>query len=55
MDDRAARIAIPLLLAAGIVTGDNLPYSGRVLNASMNRHGGGERHRLISGWRCGRT
>ena len=39
IDERAARIAIPLLVAAGVVTGDNLPYSGRVLNASMNRHG----------------
>jgi predicted N-formylglutamate amidohydrolase len=38
-DDRAARIAIPLLEAAGIVTGDNLPYSGKVLNATMNLHG----------------
>jgi predicted N-formylglutamate amidohydrolase len=38
-DERAARIAIPLLEAAGIVTGDNQPYSGRVLNATMNRHG----------------
>jgi predicted N-formylglutamate amidohydrolase len=38
-DERAARIAIPLLEAAGIVTGDNEPYSGRVLNATMNRHG----------------
>lgn len=37
-DDRAARIAIPLLEAAGVVTGDNLPYSGKVLNATMNRH-----------------
>jgi predicted N-formylglutamate amidohydrolase len=37
-DDRAARIAIPLLEAAGMVTGDNLPYSGQVLNATMNRH-----------------
>jgi len=37
-DERAARIAIPLLEAAGIVTGDNAPYSGRVLNATMNRH-----------------
>jgi len=37
-DARAARIAIPLLEAAGIVTGDNQPYSGRVLNATMNRH-----------------
>ena len=40
-DDRAARIAIPLLEAAGIVTGDQLPYSGRLLNATMNRHGEG--------------
>jgi predicted N-formylglutamate amidohydrolase len=40
-DDRAARIAIPLLEAAGIVTGDQLPYSGKVLNATMNRHGEG--------------
>ncbi|UVO53878.1 N-formylglutamate amidohydrolase [Sphingomonas sp. SUN039] len=38
-DDRAARIAIPLLEAAGIVTGDQLPYSGKLLNATMNRHG----------------
>lgn len=38
-DDRAARIAIPLLEAAGIVTGDNLPYSGAKLNATMDRHG----------------
>lgn len=38
-DDRAARIAIPLLEAAGIVTGDNLPYSGKQLNATMNAHG----------------
>lgn len=37
-DERAARIAIPLLEAAGVVTGDNLPYSGKVLNATMNRH-----------------
>ncbi|PZU09241.1 N-formylglutamate amidohydrolase [Sphingomonas sp.] len=40
-DERAARIAIPLLEAAGIVTGDNEPYSGKVLNATMNRHGEG--------------
>jgi len=37
-DDRAARIAIPLLEAAGLVVGDQLPYSGMVLNATMNRH-----------------
>jgi predicted N-formylglutamate amidohydrolase len=38
-DNRAARIAIPLLEAAGIITGDQLPYSGKTLNATMNRHG----------------
>lgn len=38
-DERAARIAMPLLAAAGVVVGDNLPYSGRVLNATMNAHG----------------
>jgi predicted N-formylglutamate amidohydrolase len=37
-DDRAARIGIPLLQAAGVVTGDNQPYSGKILNATMNRH-----------------
>ena len=40
-DDRAARIAIPVLEAAGICTGDQLPYSGKLLNATMNRHGEG--------------
>lgn len=35
---RAARIALPLLEAAGIAAGDNLPYSGKLLNATMNRH-----------------
>jgi predicted N-formylglutamate amidohydrolase len=40
-DDRAARIAIPLLTAAGITTGDNQPYSGKLLNSTMNRHGEG--------------
>jgi predicted N-formylglutamate amidohydrolase len=40
-DERAARIAIPLLEAQGVVTGDNLPYSGKVLNATMNTHGEG--------------
>ncbi len=37
-DDRAARIAIPLLAAQGLNVGDNLPYSGRDLNYTMNRH-----------------
>jgi predicted N-formylglutamate amidohydrolase len=38
-DDRAARIAIPALAKAGVVAGDQLPYSGKLLNATMNRHG----------------
>lgn len=38
-DDRAARIAIPLLEAQGIIVGDQEPYSGVLLNATMNRHG----------------
>jgi predicted N-formylglutamate amidohydrolase len=38
-DDRAARIAIPLLEAAGAVVGDQEPYSGILLNATMNLHG----------------
>lgn len=37
-DERAARIAIPLLEAEGVNVGDNLPYSGRDLNYTMNRH-----------------
>lgn len=37
-DERAARIAIPLLEAEGLCVGDQLPYSGRLLNATMNRH-----------------
>jgi predicted N-formylglutamate amidohydrolase len=37
-DDRAPRIAIPLLEAAGLVVGANEPYSGKLLNATMNRH-----------------
>ena len=37
-DDRAARIAIEALRAMGIETGDNEPYSGKHLNATMNMH-----------------
>jgi len=37
-DDRGARIAIPLLEAAGLLVGDQQPYSGKLLNATMNRH-----------------
>jgi predicted N-formylglutamate amidohydrolase len=38
-DDLAALMAIPYLQQAGLVVGDQLPYSGKVLNATMNRHG----------------
>ncbi|MEJ7926558.1 N-formylglutamate amidohydrolase [Sphingobium sp. AN641] len=40
-DDRAARIAIPMLEQAGLIVGDQLPYSGQLLNATMNRHAEG--------------
>jgi predicted N-formylglutamate amidohydrolase len=36
--DRAARLAIPLLEAEGLTVGDQEPYSGRLLNYTMNRH-----------------
>ncbi|MFC0204983.1 N-formylglutamate amidohydrolase [Novosphingobium soli] len=37
-DERAARLAIAWLEAQKCVVGDQEPYSGKVLNASMNRH-----------------
>lgn len=37
-DDRGARLALPLLEAKGLIVGDQQPYSGRLLNATMNRH-----------------
>ena len=37
-DERASRLAIPLLAAHGLVVGDQQPYSGRLLNATMNLH-----------------
>ena len=37
-DDRAARIAIDELRRLGFATGDNEPYSGKLLNATMNMH-----------------
>jgi predicted N-formylglutamate amidohydrolase len=40
-DGRAAEIAIPMLRAAGLSVGDQLPYSGKLLNATMNRHAEG--------------
>jgi len=37
-DDRAARHAIRLFSELGLNVGENEPYSGRQLNATMNRH-----------------
>ena len=37
-DERAARHAIRLFAAEGLTVGDNEPYSGRDLNATMDRH-----------------
>jgi predicted N-formylglutamate amidohydrolase len=38
-DERAPRIALRLLAEEpGLVVGDQQPYSGRLLNATMNRH-----------------
>jgi len=37
-DERAARPAIDWLRGQGFVTGDNEPYSGKLLNATLNRH-----------------
>jgi predicted N-formylglutamate amidohydrolase len=37
-DDRASRVAMPLLEAEGLIVGDQKPYSGKLLNATMNRH-----------------
>ncbi|MBD2841662.1 N-formylglutamate amidohydrolase [Erythrobacter rubeus] len=37
-DDRAARHAIRLFGELGLNVGDNEPYSGKELNATMNRH-----------------
>lgn len=37
-DDRAARHAIRLFGEQGLTVGDNQPYSGKQLNATMDRH-----------------
>jgi predicted N-formylglutamate amidohydrolase len=37
-DTRAAAPAVAWLKAQGLPTGDNEPYSGRLLNATLNRH-----------------
>ena len=37
-DDRAARLAIRMFEERGLTVGENEPYSGKQLNATMNRH-----------------
>jgi predicted N-formylglutamate amidohydrolase len=37
-DERAARLAIPWLEAEGLIVGDQQPYSGQLLNHTMNHH-----------------
>jgi predicted N-formylglutamate amidohydrolase len=37
-DDRAARLAIPWLEGEGLIVGDQQPYSGQLLNHTMNHH-----------------
>lgn len=41
-DTRAAHPAVQFFRDAGFVTGDNEPYSGRLLNATLNRHAEGQ-------------
>jgi len=36
--EAASKTAIPFLQDAGLNVGDQLPYSGKLLNATMNRH-----------------
>ena len=38
-DRRAAAPAIAFFEREGLITGDNEPYSGRLLNTTLNRHG----------------
>jgi predicted N-formylglutamate amidohydrolase len=37
-DEATAAAAIPWLRAQGLIVGDNEPYSGKLLNATLNRH-----------------
>ncbi|WP_164114545.1 N-formylglutamate amidohydrolase [Sphingorhabdus sp. Alg239-R122] len=38
-DERAGKLAVPLFSATGHKTGDQLPYSGKIYNSSLERHG----------------
>ena len=44
--EAASSIAIDYLQGEGVIVGDQLPYSGKQLNATMNRHAEAERHPL---------
>ena len=55
-DDRAARHAIRLFGEQGLTVGDNEPYSGKQLNATMDRHAEAQSERLhVGGRRLGRV
>lgn len=41
-DTRAAHPTVKFFEGRGLVTGDNEPYSGRLLNATLNRHAEGQ-------------
>ena len=41
-DTRAADPTVDFFRSRGLVTGDNEPYSGRLLNATLNRHAEGQ-------------
>ncbi|MBC9031465.1 N-formylglutamate amidohydrolase [Sphingomonas sp. JC676] len=41
-DTRAALPAVQFFRDQGLITGDNEPYSGRLLNATLNRHAEGQ-------------
>ena len=52
-DDRAARIAIDLFAEMGLTVGDNEPYSGKQLNATMDRHAEANGIPMEAGCRAG--
>lgn len=47
-DDRPARLAMALFAADDLVVGDQEPYSGKLLNATMNRHAEAEGRPYLS-------
>ena len=46
-DERVAPIAIAALRKLGYIVGDQLPYSGKILNATMNRHAEAHRRQYL--------